>query len=128
VALPQFARLFPYGRVSWPGSPASYGGTLSRGHTAIAGPDGVLIAGPVTEREEILYAEVDPAAVLAARREFDPVGHYARPDVFHLSVDTTPRRPVTFSPYPLSIRPEPVRVGGEKPAWAGGNVCGGAIR
>ena len=72
------------------------GDWMSRGHSAIAGPDGQLIAGPVTDTEEILYAEADPRAVLAARREFDPVGHYARPDVFHLSVDTTPRRPVSF--------------------------------
>jgi hypothetical protein len=57
---------------------------------------GSLIAGPVTDTEEILYAEADPRAVLAARREFDPVGRYARPDVFHLNVDTTPRRPVSF--------------------------------
>jgi nitrilase len=72
------------------------GDWMSRGHTAIAGPDGQLLAGPVTEREEILYAETDPAAIQAARREFDPVGHYARPDVFRLSVDTTARRSVDF--------------------------------
>ena len=70
---------------------------MSRGHSAIVEPGGRLLAGPVTDREEILYAEVDPAVVLAARREFDPVGHYARPDVFHLNVDTTPRHAVGFS-------------------------------
>ncbi len=74
----------------------SDGDWMSRGHTAIAGPDGQLLAGPVTEREEILYAEIDPAAIQAARREFDPVGHYARPDVFRLSVDTTARQSVDF--------------------------------
>ena len=77
-----------------------YGGSgdwMSRGHSAIVEPGGRLLAGPVTDREEILYAEVDPAVVLAARREFDPVGHYARPDVFHLNVDTTPRHAVGFS-------------------------------
>ncbi len=74
----------------------SDGDWMSRGHTAIAGPDGQLLAGPVTEREEILYAEIDSAAIQAARREFDPVGHYARPDVFRLSVDTTARQSVDF--------------------------------
>jgi nitrilase len=69
---------------------------MSRGHTSIVDPTGRLIAGPVTDREEIVYAEVDPEVILSARREFDPVGHYARPDVFHLTVDTEPRQPVTF--------------------------------
>ena len=51
----------------------------------------------MTDHEEILFAEIDPENLAAARREFDPVGHYARPDVFHLTVDTRQRRPVTFS-------------------------------
>jgi nitrilase len=76
-----------------------YGGAddwMSRGRSAIVGPDGDLLAGPVVEREESLYAEVDAAVAQASRREFDPVGHYARPDVFRLSVNTEPQRPVTF--------------------------------
>ncbi len=72
------------------------GDWMSRGHTAIVEPGGRVVAGPVTDREEILYAEIDPDAISAGRREFDPVGHYARPDVFHLTVDTAPRPPVSF--------------------------------
>jgi nitrilase len=72
------------------------GDWMSRGHTAIVEPGGKILAGPVTEREEILYAEIDPDVISAGRREFDPVGHYARPDIFHLTVDTRPRQPVTF--------------------------------
>ncbi len=76
-----------------------YGGaedSLCRGGTAIVGPDGALLAGPVYGREEILYAELDVVEARLARREFDPVGHYARPDVFTLTVDTTAREPAHF--------------------------------
>ena len=77
-----------------------YGGDddwLSRGNTAIVGPNGELLAGPLVETEGILYAELDVAQLHASRRQFDPVGHYARPDVFHLEVDTRPRPAVIFA-------------------------------
>ena len=66
------------------------------GFVDVFAPNGDLLAGPVTEREEILYAEVDVAAARVARREFDPVGHYARPDVLSLSVNTAPQHAVIF--------------------------------
>jgi len=69
---------------------------MSRGLTTIVAPGGSVIAGPVEEREEILYAELDLTAVRAQRRMFDPVGHYARPDVFTLRVDTRSKSPVVF--------------------------------
>lgn len=76
-----------------------YGGDddwLSRGNTTIVGPDGDIIAGPLTEAEGILYADLDIAVAHASRRQFDAVGHYARPDVFHLEVDARPKPPVSF--------------------------------
>jgi nitrilase len=60
---------------------------MSRGNSVIADPYGHVLAGPVSETETILYAEVDPAVTRNARREFDVVGHYARPDVFRLDVN-----------------------------------------
>jgi len=57
------------------------------GHSAIVDPDGALLAGPLVGEEGILYAEVDAAHARSERVKFDPVGHYARPDVFQLSVD-----------------------------------------
>jgi nitrilase len=38
-----------------------------------------------------LIADLDLGEVLSARRQMDPVGHYHRPDVFRLLVDTSPR-------------------------------------
>ena len=62
----------------------------------IIGPNGDLLAGPARQTETILTAEVDLAAVHAGRRQFDPVGHYHRPDIFRLSVDTRPRPAVAL--------------------------------
>ena len=60
---------------------------INRGNSVICDPRGKIVAGPVAEKEEILYAEVDPAVSKASKWIFDAAGHYARPDVFHLSVN-----------------------------------------
>lgn len=46
--------------------------------------------------EDILIAEVDLVEVTAGRRLSDPAGHYNRPDVFRLSVDTRPQRALSI--------------------------------
>ena len=61
-------------------------GTIGRGGSAILAPDGSYLAGPLYDAEGILYAELDPATLLAERQRFDPVGHYSRPDVLQLTV------------------------------------------
>lgn len=51
------------------------------GNSVIVDPWGNLLAGPVAGREEILYADCDTGAIIAARRVFDVAGHYSRPDL-----------------------------------------------
>jgi nitrilase len=59
---------------------------IGRGGSAILGPDGGYLAGPLWDEEGILYAELDPERLAEERQRFDPVGHYHRPDVLRLDV------------------------------------------
>lgn len=67
------------------------------GGSAIAGPDGAWIVPPVCGREGLVVADLDLSAVAAERLNFDPTGHYSRPDVFHTTVDRTRLPTVTFT-------------------------------
>jgi len=55
-------------------------------------------------------AELDVERARVARRQFDAVGHYSRPDVFRLVVDSRPKAPVVFEDFPAYeiIAPGPV--------------------
>jgi len=57
---------------------------VGRGGSAILGPDGSYLAGPLWDQEGVLYAELDPARLDEERQRFDPAGHYHRPDVLRL--------------------------------------------
>jgi len=59
---------------------------VGRGGSAILGPDGGYLAGPLWDEEGVLYAELDPQTLYEARQRFDPAGHYSRPDVFRLEI------------------------------------------
>ena len=60
---------------------------INTGESCIIDPTGKVIAGPVSAKEDILYAEVDPRRLLSAKRMLDVAGHYARADVFTLTVN-----------------------------------------
>ncbi len=76
------------------------GGWIEAGNSVIVSPGGEILAGPVREREETLIADLDLGSVGAARRLLDPVGHYNRPDVFRLHVDTSARPAVVIESEP----------------------------
>lgn len=67
---------------------------MMRGGSAILSPMGQVLAGPDFSGETILYAEIDPAEIMRAKFDFDVTGHYARPDVFEIRVDTRPKSAV----------------------------------
>lgn len=74
-----------------------HGDVLMRGGSVIIDPFGKVLAGPVFDREDVLYAEIDLEAKTRSHLDFDAVGHYARPDVFSLLVNTRTADPVTFT-------------------------------
>lgn len=66
-------------------------GPLIRGGSMIVGPLGDVLAGPVEQEVGLVAAEIDLGELVRARYDLDVVGHYARPDIFNLTVDETPR-------------------------------------
>ncbi|WP_225845442.1 nitrilase-related carbon-nitrogen hydrolase [Streptomyces sp. HPF1205] len=67
------------------------GTVLIDGGSVIVSPLGAVLAGPLRGGEGILTADLDLGDLARARFDFDPVGHYARPDVFTLLVDDRER-------------------------------------
>jgi nitrilase len=76
---------------------AEAGAWINTGDSAIVDPDGAVVAGPAHKTEQILYAEVDPRRLRGPKWMLDVAGHYARPDVFELTVHTAPRPMLTMT-------------------------------
>ncbi|MEU1305765.1 carbon-nitrogen hydrolase family protein [Streptomyces shenzhenensis] len=77
-----------------PGTPET--GLWFTGGSAIAGPDGTWITAPLFNTPGIVHAEIDTDQTLAYKNDLDVAGHYARPDIFHLTIDRSPRSSVTW--------------------------------
>ena len=60
---------------------------LASGASCIAAPDGSWVIEPQIGMEGVFVAEIDHQKVLQERHNFDPVGHYSRPDVTQLHVN-----------------------------------------
>jgi nitrilase len=65
---------------------------LADGGSCVAGPDGEWVIPPAPPEEALLVATIDHRRVLEERQNFDPSGHYARPDVTRLSVNRKRQR------------------------------------
>ncbi|SHF28063.1 nitrilase [Modicisalibacter ilicicola DSM 19980] len=70
---------------------------INPGNAVVIAPSGDVVAGPLHREKGILYAEIDAEAARRARRSLDVCGHYARPDIFSLSVNRKPFPPLVFA-------------------------------
>jgi nitrilase len=75
---------------------AAAAGWMANGGSCVAGPDGRWLLEPQVEQEGLWCVELDLEAVARERQNFDPAGHYSRPDVTRLKVDRRRQKTVTF--------------------------------
>lgn len=70
---------------------------LLKGGSAVIAPDARYIAEPKYGAKEIIYADMDLDEIKSAALELDTDGHYSRPDVFNLTVNTEPQKNVNLN-------------------------------
>jgi nitrilase len=74
----------------------SFSHEMCPGGSAIVGPLGEYIKGPVYGQEDILITDLDMRCIAYSQFDFDVVGHYSRPDVFQLIVNEEKKEIVKF--------------------------------
>jgi nitrilase len=84
--IPHYDELFP-NKDEW----------VNAGDAVIYKPFGGVHAGPMHKKKGLLISDIDVDAARSSRRKFDASGHYARPDIFSLSVNRSRQSPVTFN-------------------------------
>ena len=70
---------------------------LANGGSCIAAPDGKWVIEPFTDEERLVVATIDHKRVREERQNFDPSGHYSRPDVTQLKVNRSRQSTVVFN-------------------------------
>jgi nitrilase len=70
---------------------------LANGGSCMASPDGQWLAAPSGPEERLFITTIDRRRVLEERHNFDPSGHYSRPDVTKLEVNRKRQRVIELS-------------------------------
>jgi len=65
---------------------------INPGDSIIVNPKGEVIAGPLNKSEGLIYGELDLSLIAHSKWMLDVAGHYARPDVFHFSINRKPNQ------------------------------------
>lgn len=74
---------------------------MANGGSCIAGPDGEWIIEPILNKEDLIMQTINFDRVLEERQNFDPVGHYSRPDVTKIIVNRERQTVVDITDNPL---------------------------
>ncbi|MDX1417369.1 MAG: carbon-nitrogen hydrolase family protein [Candidatus Promineifilaceae bacterium] len=77
---------------------------LANGGSCLAGPDGSWIIEPIVDQETIQVATIDHRRVREERQNFDPAGHYSRPDVTRLVINRTRQSTIILEDAPRGSR------------------------
>ncbi|HET6592304.1 MAG TPA: carbon-nitrogen hydrolase family protein [Xanthomonadales bacterium] len=75
---------------------AAADGWMADGGSCVAGPDGAWILEPQVGEEGLWCVDLSLEAVARERQNFDPAGHYSRPDVTRLKVNRKRQKTVSF--------------------------------
>ncbi len=70
---------------------------VNPGDSVVIAPGGEVVAGPINKESGIFYHEIDIEKVSIAKRTLDVAGHYSRPDIFQLHVNTHAQSPCVFT-------------------------------
>jgi nitrilase len=96
----QFARRSDFPDWCKPAASGDADPVMIRGGSCIVSPLGRVIAGPVYDRPAMLMAELDLSEITQGKYDLDVAGHYARPDIFQLTVNTKPQKAVSLDGQP----------------------------
>lgn len=69
---------------------------VNPGDSVVIAPGGEIVAGPMRQEQGLLVCDIDLQKAAIAKRALDVTGHYSRPDIFKLKVNTKPQSPVQF--------------------------------